>query len=305
MKKIFTIVLLWLAILGFSQTPIEFNRPVKFTAVNESEVNGVYGFTPAGVMGWIKKSDLLVHNDLTGLQGGTVGQMYHLSQAQYDWVKAQLYTNHSATFTLATASGERGVNLTNTVNYNIASNDDIITGATINQSIGNVLPNVNTGNKTATAPSTAETTTYTLAINYTRNGVAGNQNRNATYTAYNPQWYGSSATKSDVLTTDYSSLNVGAGFTKYVGSATAMTFNANISTPAYVWFISTVNTNKITASGFDTTIGNWGDASAFFWKKALPGFVLANGTTTATLYLYRTRVMQNTGGSTIPFVFNP
>lgn len=248
---------------------------------------------------------VLAHNDLIGLQGGSVEQMYHLNLAQYNWIKAQLYTNHSASFTLSTGSGERGINITNTLNYNIASNDDVITSANINQGIGSVLANIDAGSKSVSASTVAETTTYTLGIGYTRNGVAGSQNRNATYTTYNPQWYGSSATMEDITTSEYPNLTSGNGFTKVVSSSSTLTYNANISSPAYVWFISPVNTTKITASGFDTAVGAWGDGSSFFWKKSLSGFVLSNGTTTATMYLYRTRLPQNTGGVSIPFVFNP
>lgn len=59
MKKLFTALLFLIAFAGTAQAPIEFNRPVKFTAVKEAEIDSIYGLTSTGVMGWIKKSDLL------------------------------------------------------------------------------------------------------------------------------------------------------------------------------------------------------------------------------------------------------
>lgn len=314
MKNLFYILsALILFVSAEAQTVQEFLKPVKFSGLieaNEAQNDSIMVFGPDKQMRFAKKSTListpvLAHNELTGLQGGSAEQMYHLNSAQYNWIKAQLYTNHSASFSLVTTTGERGINVANTINYNIASNDDVITSASINQSIGSVFSNVDMGAKTIAPASNAESITYTLAIGYTRNGTAGSQNRNATYTAYTPRWYGSSATITDLTSSGYADLTVGNGFTKYVGNNNTMTYNANISTPAYVWFISPVPIVKITASGFDTTVGAWGDGSAFFWGKTISGFVLSNGTTTATMYVYRTRQAQNTGGSVIPFVFNP
>lgn len=228
-----------------------------------------------------------------------------ITQAQQDWIKSQMYTNHSATFTVSPSSGERGVDTSITVNYNISSNDDEITSASINQGIGSVLSDVDTGAKTVSGGTTAESKSWQLSIGYTRNGTPGSQNRTATYTATNPKWQGVSSSVSDVTVDSYTDLTAGNGFTKFISASGSMTINLNNNTGQYVWFISTQNVNKITASGFDTTIGDWDDEGAFFWKKSIPGFKLANGTTTATMYVYRTRELQNTGGATIPFVFNP
>lgn len=308
MKQPILILLLFIGSLAYAQSGVFSNiyyepKPPKFSNSNHIMV---WDSISLKVGYKIAADPVLDHNALTGLQGGTApNQMYHLNAAQYDWIKAQLYTNHSATFTLTTSTGERGINVTNNVNYNIVSNDDVIVSASINQGVGNVLPDVDTGSKTTTVATVAETTSYTLAIGYTRNGTAGSQNRVATFTTYNPRWYGSSTSVSDITTSDYPNLIVGNGFTKYVGASNTMTYNANISTPAYVWFISPVPVVKITASGFDTTIGAWGDGSSFFWGKTVAGFTLSNGTTTATMYVYRTRIQQNTGGNVIPFVFNP
>ena len=309
MKKFITLlIMLNLSIITSAQN-YTFTGWTKFNgATKNNEATRVLVMdTITQKTGWVLKSSIAGtpnHNELDNLQGGQSEQYYHLTLSQYNWVKSQLYVNHSATFNLTTTTGERGVNISNTLNYNIISNDDVITSASINPGIGSVLSNIDTGAKTITGLNLSESLTYTLSIGYTRNGVTGSQNRTASYTAYNPQWFGVSNT-TDITVDSYSDLITANGFTKYVGSSTTMNQNVNTAEPKYVWFISTANINKITASGFDTTIANWGDTESFFWKKSLASFKLSNGTNTVTLYLYRTRLPQNTGGSTIPYSFNP
>lgn len=291
MKTLFKIFILLSSLFCFSQNPSIMPNGIRIT--NSEEVSNITDSTRIAVIDennilkyWISKGDII-------------------TQAQQDWIAAQLYTNHSATFTVSPSSGERGVSTAITVNYSISSNDDVITSASINQGIGSVLSDVDTGAKTVSGGTTAETKSWQLAIGYTRNGTPGSQNRTATYTATNPKWQGVGSSVSDVTVDSYTDLTVGNGFTKFISASGSMTINLNNDTGQYVWFISTQNINKITASGFDTTIGAWNDDGVFFWKKAVSGFKLADGTTTATMYVYRTRELQNTGGSTIPFVFNP
>lgn len=225
-----------------------------------------------------------------------------ISDEQIAWIRSQMYENYTATISVAPTNAERGVNTSVTVSFNIASKDDTINTASINQSIGSVIDDVDEGLISISGGIKSQNTTYTLSIGYTRNGVSGSGTHSATFTTYTPKWYGASETLEDVTANDYSELSE---LNKVVSSASTMNFTHNSTNDEYVWFVSSVNTNKITASGFDTTIGDWGDPTAFFWKKAVPSFKLANGTDTVTMYVYRTRELQNTGGATIPFVFNP
>lgn len=225
-----------------------------------------------------------------------------ISDEQIAWIRSQMYKNYTATISVSPTNAERGVNTSITVGYNISSNNDVITSASINQSIGSVLSNVDTGAQTVSGGTKSQNTTYTLSIGYTRNGVSGSETHSATFTTYIPKWYGASETLEDVTANDYSELSE---LNKVVSSASTMNFTHNTTDDEYVWFVSSVNTNKITASGFDTTIGDWNDPTAFFWKKAVSSFKLANGTDTVTMYVYRTRLKQNTGGNNIPYSFNP
>jgi hypothetical protein len=225
-----------------------------------------------------------------------------ISDEEREWIQSQMYENYSATISVSPTSAERGVNTSITVGYNISSNDDVITSASINQSIGSVIDDVDEGLTSISGGTKSQNTTYTLSIGYTRNGVSGSGNHSATFTTYIPKWYGASETLEDVTANDYSELSE---LSKVVSSANTMNFTHNTTDDEYVWFVSSVNTNKITASGFDTTIGDWNDSTAFFWKKAVSSFKLANGTDTTTVYVYRTRLMQNTSGVDIVYAFNP
>lgn len=306
--KIILFFMMLFSSLAFSQIQ-SFNTQVRFKLVNEdesAELNKVAVLDETGLLKWVDKSQIggaLIHNDLAGLQGGNSTERYHLSLEQYQWILSQLYTNHTATFTVTPSTGERGVNTSLAVNYNIISNDDEITSASINQGIGSVFSDVDAGLKSVSGGIRSNNITWTLAIGYNRMEESGTENRTTTYTTYIPKWYGLSEDLEDVTSSNYTLLN--SELTKLVNSSNSISFTHNSNTDEYIWFISPLNINKITASGFDTTIGNWNDSGTFFWKKSLPGFVLANGTDTVTLYLYRTREKQNTGGNNIPYVFNP
>lgn len=306
--KIILFFMMLFSSLAFSQIQ-SFNTQVRFKTVNEdesAELNKVAVLDETGLLKWVDKSQISgasIHNDLEGLQGGNQDERYHLSLEQYEWILSQLYTDHTATFTVTPSTGERGVNTNVTVNYNIISNDDEITSATINQGIGSVFSDVDDGAKSVSGGIRSNNITWTLSIGYNRMGESGTQNRTATYTTYIPKWHGLSESLEDVTTGNYALLN--SELNKLVNNSNSMSFTHNSNTDEYIWFVSPLNINKITASGFDTTIGNWNDPGTFFWKKSLPGFVLANGIDTVTIYLYRTREKQNTGGNDIPYVFNP
>lgn len=289
--KLINIIFLFVVASVFSQgNPTAMPNGIRLTNLEKKEVNG--DSTRIAVLDenkvfkyYIPKSDII-------------------TEAQLAWIRSQMYTNHSASFKVSPTEGERGYDTAITVSYAIVSNDDQITSASINQGIGSVLSNVNTGTKTVSGGVKSENTTYTMSIGYTRNSTSGSQNRTATYTAHIPAWYGTSSSISDINANMYEDLSALNGFTKQVISSSKMSFNLNNSTEEYVWFISSANVNKITASGFDTTIGSWGDETVFFWKKPITSFKLKNGTTTVTMYLYRTKDKINTNGSVVPFAFN-
>ena len=213
-------------------------------------------------------------------------------------LKALVYSNYSAAFTVTPATGERGVNVPLTLNYNIASNNDNITAASISQGIGSVLSNVNTGAKTVSGGSKAVTTAYVLTIGFTRNGSASSETRTVTYTPNNPQWAGVSSA-ADFTASDYAAINGTAGFTKYLQGNSVIS-KAMAPTAQYMWFIVTAGTGTITGNGFTYSIGSWGDSATFFWRKPLT-ITLADGSNTATVYLIRTRELQN---SSITFIHN-
>lgn len=310
-KLIFALVFCLSSIQIYSQNPTLTPGGIRVTTLEEKNISDDVRFAVFDdnniLKFWIHKDSIgggtSIHNDLEEIQGGNPTERYHLSLLQYEWIQQQLYVNHTATFSASPSTGERGVNTSITINYNIISNDDEITSATINQGIGSVLSDVDDGAKSVSGGIRSNNITWTLSIGYNRMGESGTQNRTATYTTYIPKWHGLSESLEDVTTGNYALLN--SELNKLVNNSNSMSFTHNSNTDEYIWFISPLNINKITASGFDTTIGNWNDPGTFFWKKSLPGFVLANGTDTVTIYLYRTREKQNTGGNDIPYVFNP
>lgn len=290
-KLIFLLVILISPFLSFGQTQT-FKTKVRF-----EKVDNINDFDSPIPLDSLRVAFLDENGTMWSLPKYRI-----ITQAQQDWIKAQMYTNHSASISVSPSSGERGVNTSVTVSYSIASNDDVITSASINNGIGSVLSDVNQGNKSVSGGTKSQNTTYTLSIGYTRNGVSGTGTHSATFTTYIPKWYGASETLEDITVNDYSELSE---LNKVVSSASTMNFTHNSTNDEYVWFVSSVNTNKITASGFDTTVGNWNDPTAFFWRKAVSSFKLANGTDTTTVYIYRTRLMQNTSGVDIVYAFNP
>lgn len=194
------------------------------------------------------------------------------------------YTNNTATITVSPTQGEKGVAVTVTVTYNIASNNDLFTAASINQGIGSVLTQVNTGAQTTSGGTRLATTAYTLTKSFTRLNVPTNENQSATYTAQVPQWFGvSSATDF----ANYAAINNDTGLQKFLQSNSAI--SKEVSPVAqYPWMILTNATGKIfDANNFEQPIGAWGDVSAEFWRKAVT-ITLQDGTT-ATVYFIRCR----------------
>ncbi|MXN90151.1 hypothetical protein GR160_02845 [Flavobacterium sp. Sd200] len=195
------------------------------------------------------------------------------------------YTNNVSTISVSPTFGEKGVSVPVTVTYNIASNSDQFTAASINQGIGSVLANINTGNRTAAGGSRTATTTFTLSMTYNRLSVVTNESKSATYTGHVPQWMGISAT--DDFTT-YAAISADAGLQKFIQASGAMTRPLSPSAQ-YVWVFTTNSTGKVyDQNNFEQTEGAWNNGTTEFYTKSIT-ITLQDGTT-ATVYAKRTRL---------------
>jgi hypothetical protein len=224
-----------------------------------------------------------IHNMLTGLQGGATDEYYHLSESDYNGIQGLLYTPSVDTLNTNPASGERGVVTEIEVVYSMTTNDDTYLSATINQGIGNVLPNINTGANVVSWGTSSVSVTFTLAVSYT--GYLGFflKNKVATYNAYTPQFAGVSA---EIDYTLYADINT--DLTKYVQSTVAIDKESS-PVNEYIWFISTdSNATILDQNNFLQTVGPWNDGVSEFYTKPLL-LTLADNITTSTVYLYRSR----------------
>lgn len=227
-----------------------------------------------------------IHNNLTGIQGGSLNEYYHFNEIQHEKLLNLIYTNGTSTISVSPSSGERGVNAALIVNYNITSNDDVFGTANINQGIGDVTGDIDAGNQSASGGNSTINKSFTMNLSYTRNGESKTENKTATYNTYIPQWAGWSAEEDFV--NNYSSINSEPNFQKYIQSSASIN-KANSPTGEYIWFISTKNNATIKdTNDFVQTVGIWGDGTSEFYRKPLT-LTLADGITTVTVYLYRSR----------------
>lgn len=222
-----------------------------------------------------------ISNPNKGGRGGT--SVNQFTEPQKTALLALIYLNSINTISLSAATGERGVAQALSVFYNMQTRDDVFTSASINNGIGDVLAKINTGTQIGSGGSVSQNKTWTLALAYTRNGVATTENKTATYTTYVPQFAGVSAS------TDFANLAaiVAASLQKFVQSSAAINKQ---SSPAgqYIWFVSTKNNATILdQNNFSQTVGTWGDGTSEFYQKALV-ITLADATT-ETVFLYRSR----------------
>lgn len=259
-------------------------RLIATDSVDASTVNKVLAFDD------LTKEVVFVSK--TSIGGG--GNQFTADQANE--LLALIYENYTASFSVSPNFGERGVNVSYSINYNIVSNDDVITSASINQSIGNVTGDVDDGFNSITGESSTTTKTYQLTVNYTRNSTPGTGIHNSTYTSYVPQWAGYSST--DDFTGDYSVISSESNFQKYVQNSTSITKTNFSPTGEYIWFISSKNNATIKdGNDFTQTIGTWGDGVSEFYLKPIT-LTLADGTTTAIVFLYRSRNVKSLPAST-------
>lgn len=230
----------------------------------------------------VLSSIITLHNNFPDLQGGT----WHFNEEQHTRLLDLIYQNNITTFSTSPSFGERGVSQAVNVVFNIQSKDDVITSASINNGVGNILSYVDQGSTNRAAGNYKVTTTFVLSLGYNRNGVPTVETKNATYNAYTPQFAGVS---SETDFTNYSALST--NLQKYVQSNSAIN-KVMTASNQYIWFISTNSAATIKdTNDFVQTVGNWGTAGVEFWTKSL-NLTLADGTTTSTVYLYRTRQLK-------------
>ena len=227
-----------------------------------------------------------IHNDLTGIQGGSPNEYYHFNEIQQKKLLSLIHTNGTSSISVSPSSGERGVNATLTVNYNITSNDDVFGTATINQGIGDVTVSIDSGNQSTSGGNSSINKSFTMSLSYTRNGDPKTENKTTTYNTYIPQWAGWSAEED--FADNYSSINSEINFQKYIQSSANIN-KVNSPTGEYIWFISNKNNAIIKdTNDFVQSVGTWGDGTSEFYQKPLT-LTLADGITTVTVYLYRSR----------------
>lgn len=240
----------------------------------------------------------VVHNNTTGLQGGSSGEYYHLTASQQTRVLNLIYSGQVTTFTINTNSGERGIPISSlSLNYRMIAGDDIYTGATINP--GNfpaIYDGIQRSQSLPTNPASAATTTYTLNYGFTRNGVPNTAAISQNYTTLVPQWFGNNAAFSAATT--YAAVT-GLTLTKVLTTNRAYVYTLPIVTNKYIWFISIYNNLNIT-SGLPLNISPLDvyDPTKFFQLRTF-NLTLADGVTTATLYTYISTITKTTFGPEI------
>ncbi len=244
------------------------------------------------VNGLITSATDLPHNEVTSIQGGSPGEYYHLNSSQLNRVLNLIYVNSVNSATMLTGILEKGVSNSVSVRYNMSSNDDTFTAATLT-GVGSVLSRVNTGNNDVIVGSYLASTTFILSMTYLRNGVSTNETKTATYTAVPPKW--SNVSSIPVLDTyALCSTNLGS---KILTTTTAMN-NTGSATGQYIWFITTSSNSTITdGNNFNQSIGalNTADGASEFYKNS---FVMTlQDSTTVTMYSYRTRTLKTFTGN--------
>jgi len=216
--------------------------------------------------------------------GGGGGGSCSFTPEQCEALAALIYRNSTSSISVLPLAGERGLSTAISVSYNIVSNQDVFTSASINQGIGSVLSNVNAGTQTISGGNKSNTTAYTLSMTYNRNGTPVNESKTATYTTYIPQWIGVS-TATDFTT--YSAIT-SAGLEKFVQASPSLQKIVN-PTAQYVYLISNNSAARVyDGNNFLQTSGAFNDGVSEFYTRSF-SLTLADGTTTGTVYLYRSR----------------
>jgi hypothetical protein len=225
------------------------------------------------------------HNELENLQGGKPAEFFHFEENQHAEILALIYKNSINTLTILPTSGERGVVTPLEITYNLLTRDDVFTAASIDNGVGNILPYINDGNRIVAVGSSVVSKTVAMALSYTRKGVASNENKTAVYTAHIPQFAGVS-NEPDYGTGNYATIV--ADFQKFLQSSATLQKQSSPE-DQYIWFISNKNNAQVLdQNNFNQSVGVWDDGVSEFYLKSLV-LTLADGDTTARVYLYRSR----------------
>lgn len=241
----------------------------------------------------------LTHNSVHGLQGGLPDEYYHLTLDQLNGLIDLLYKFSVNSIVNLTPISEKGVPTPVTIRYNMISNSDTFTSASIDNGVGNVLSRVNTGNNDVAVGNLLDSKTYTLTMNYVRKGSPATEVKSATYTAVVPKW----ANVSSLAVIDsYALCSANLG-TKILTTSTAIS-NTGSASNQYMWFISTsatsdiydANNFKMSKSLLNSTANADGTASdPEFYIKSFT-MTLQDGST-VTAYSYRTRTLKTFAGN--------
>src|SRR5690606_13445945 len=258
-----------LSIDSFAQVgsnPSKFNNGIQFPNETSVSTESVTGFAIRNEDGTYK--DYLEKDSVI-----------QFSASQKDRILDLIYQPNASLFSVSPASGERGVSTSLTVSYWVTPNDDEDMTGSINQGIGSIT--IDGSSHDVSGGSSGVSKTFTMTLNYERQGEAEEETKTATYTAYIPQWKGVS--DEDAYTT-----YAGIDLTKFIQSSATTTMEVSPSAE-YVWFISNKsNATVLDGNNFVQTVGTWGDGTSEFYSKSL-SLTLADGITTATVYLYRSR----------------
>lgn len=254
----------------------------KLSKSPESEWADLYEFSGSGGGAGGK------HNELAGLQGGIpeLNEYYHLSEGQHQQLAEILYEEHTMNLGVNPTYGEKGVKTDVTFDFTINPKQDQIISVTDNHS-----NSYDTTSDTVTIQDVVATMSRTFTVEYDKYGEILNKTYTKTYNAYLPQWRGRH-TRAEM--NSYLDLSTYLG---KVVQASATIENIVMPTNQYIWFASKKSDAKIyDQNEFQQTIGTWGDGVSEFYTKPLT--ITLNDGTTATIYLYRTRLTK-----TIPSTF--
>lgn len=230
------------------------------------------------------------HNKLNNLQGGKntlPKEMYHLTELQHSRLTEMVYENNVVTIEAVPPTGEKGVLTPIIVKYNLKSNDDELISASINNGIGDISADIDLGTKTVSGGSSVDSKDFIVQYLFDRQGTVSGFTKTGKYIAYTPQFAGVSNM------TDFTTYAlISSELSKFI-QPTANIDKQSSPIEQYIWFISNKSTAKVyDQNDFEQTLGAWENGTTEFYTKSLV-LTLADGITTSTVYLYRSRNVKN------------
>ena len=210
-----------------------------------------------------------------------VEQEYQFTDDEEDRLRDLIYKIATQSISASPSSFEKGNETNVTFTWNVIKNDDTITSVTLDSN--NVTSQADGTSKQLVVSNLTESKSVTLATVVNRNGSSETLNNTKTVPGFSPQYIGKMTTVEPV--TSYTGL---ASHTKKVQSSSSLSGNISLNNE-FLFFLSTsaTKTPKDNLTGFDLSIGDWNNSTAFIIKKAIT-ITLADGTT-ENMTLYRTR----------------